>query len=120
MKQVAGYSWWQAGAFWFIWLALLLPAYAAALVAWLLGSMLPYYHEFMDIALVAIAGTSLFLIVGIAIYTVWHYWHHSQRYFTLISLVLVALVAIPLMASLSGSYIFAQSAAFEQELAKRS
>jgi len=113
MTQTARYTWWQAGSFWFIWLALFLPAYAAALVAWLLGSMLPYYHETMDLTLVGIAGSSLFMIAGIAVYTVWHYWHHSQRYLTLIALVLVGLVAIPLIASISGSYLFTQAAAFD-------
>ncbi|MFZ1386896.1 MAG: hypothetical protein WBP46_20185 [Thiolinea sp.] len=116
----APYTWWQAGAFWFAWLALLLPAYGAAIFTWLIGSMLPYYHEPMDIALALIAGSSLLLIIAIAIYTLWHYWQHSQPYISLMSLVLVALVAIPLIASISGGYLFAQSKAFELELANQS
>lgn len=109
MIQLTRYTWWQAGAFWFSWLALLLPAYGAAFAAQLIGSLLPYYNEPVDIALVVIFGITLFSIVAIAIYTVWHYWHQSKRYLVLMSLVLIALVAIPLLASSGAAYLYTQA-----------
>ena len=109
MSQIQGYKWWQIVAFWFTWLALLLPAYAAAFATWLIGSLLPDYHDFADIALTAIFGLTLLSIVIIAVYTVWHYWHQSRGYVRLMSWILIGLLAIPLLASSGAAYVYTQA-----------
>ncbi|WP_298611620.1 hypothetical protein [uncultured Thiothrix sp.] len=112
MSKTQQYKWWQVGAFWFTWSALLLTAYGAALVTYFIGSMLTDYYEPLDIALVVIFALTLFLIMTLIVYTGWHYWQRTQTYAYLMSLMLMALVVIPLLASSGAAYVLTQVPGF--------
>lgn len=116
MSDRQKYKWWQTGAFWFTWLVLLLTAYGAAFATYFLGSMLPDYHEPLDIALVVIFMLTLFIALSVAVYTGWHYWRHTQAYTYLMSLILGALVVIPLLASSGAAYVMMQMPGFSLTL----
>ncbi len=112
------YAWWQTGSFWFVWLILLLPAYAAAFGTWMLGSLLPGFHEPVDITLTAIFFVTLLLLMAIAVYTGWHFVHKSRHYTRLRGWLLAGVLVIPLVSASGAVFAYVQLTGIEVALIK--
>lgn len=108
MQRRLTYVWWQHLLFWGVWLLLLGPAYIAAFGAWLIGSMLPGYHDPVDIILTAILASTLLLIMAIAVYTAWHFWYQSRPFSKLIIWLSAGLLGVPLLSTAGALFSYVQ------------
>ena len=110
MVEREGYPWWKKSFFWSMWLLLLAPGYCAAFGVWLIGSMLPGYHEAVDITLTIIMFVTLLAIMAIAVYTSWHFIKSTRSYFHLVASLLVGLLGIPMVSALGAIFSYVQLA----------
>ena len=104
------YSLWKRAFFWGAWLLLLAPAYCAAFGAWLIGSMLPDYHDVVDITLTIIMVCTLLLLMSVAVYTSWHFVRATRGYAHLMLSVLTGLLVIPMVSALGAIFSYVQLA----------
>ena len=102
------YPWWKRAFFWGAWLLLLAPAYCAAFGAWLIGSMLPDYHDVIDITLAIIMVCTLLLLMSVAVYTSWHFVRATRGYAHLMLSVLTGLLVIPMVSALGAIFSYVQ------------
>jgi len=110
MVKREAYPWWKHGFFWSMWLLLLAPGYCAAFGFWLIGSLLPGYHEVVDITLAIIMLVTLLAIMAVAAYTCWHFVKSTRSYLHLVASLLVGLLGIPLVSSLGAIFSYVQLA----------
>jgi hypothetical protein len=108
MPERLAYAWWKYPLFWVMWLLLLGPAYIAAFGAWLIGSMLPGYHDPVDIVLTLIMAATLLLIMSIAVYTAWHFLQQSRPFSRLLIWLSAGLLGIPLLATAGALFSYVQ------------
>ncbi|MEZ5538218.1 MAG: hypothetical protein R3F02_21630 [Thiolinea sp.] len=108
MQKRLAYAWWKYPLFWGMWLLLLGPAYIAAFGVWLIGSMLPGYHDPVDIVLTLIFAATLLLIMSIAVYAGWHFVKHSRPFSRLMIWLSAGLLGIPLLSSASALFSYVQ------------
>ena len=107
MEKREGYAWWKHVCFWGMWILLLAPGYCAAFGAWLIGSMLPDFHQPVDIVLTLIMIVTLFILMCLAVYTGWHFVKCTRHYSHLLLSLLAGLLGVPMLSALSaiGSYV---------------
>ncbi|MGB1256333.1 MAG: hypothetical protein ACPG51_10755 [Thiolinea sp.] len=104
------YPWWKQICFWGVWLLLLAPGYCAAFGAWLIGSMLPGYHDPVDITLTVIMVVTLFSIMLVAVYTSWHFIKASRGFSHLMLSLLLGILVIPVVSALGAIFSYVQLA----------
>lgn len=76
---------------------MLVPAYFAAAGTWMIGRLLPGYHEPIDIALVVVFFATLLILMMVLVYTGWHYVFATRPMRQLLVLVLVGLLIVPVV-----------------------
>ncbi|PID50171.1 MAG: hypothetical protein CR991_02830 [Proteobacteria bacterium] len=92
-------SLWKNLWFWFFWSLLLLPAYVAAAGTWIIGSLLPAYHDLIDIVLTIVFAATLVILMMLAVYTAWHYSFRTRPDRHLLMLVMVGVLLVPVVSA---------------------
>jgi len=78
---------------------MLVPAYFAAAGTWMIGSLLPGYHDPVDIILTLIFFITLLTLMMLLVYTGWHYVFATRPIRDLLILVLVGLLVVPVVST---------------------